>query len=82
MADVVRRVGIYGPWEYKAIVDEIIKFWGIGSLTHLNEIGSQAQEKIMNLSARLEKVAKYIEGRAQKKTFSFDFLYNQTWAMD
>jgi len=82
MADVVRRVGIYGPWEYKAIVDEIIKFWNIGSLMHLNKIGSQAQEKIMGLSSRLEKVAKYIERKAQKKSFSFDFLYNQTWAMD
>ena len=82
MADVVRRVGIYGPWEYKAIVDEIVKFWNIRSLTGLNEIGNQAQEKIMNLSVRLEKVAKYIENKAQKKSFSFDFLYNHTWAMD
>lgn len=77
MADVVRRVGIYGPRDYKAIVEEAIKFWDIESFTGLNEIAKKAQEKILSIPKRLEKVAEYIEKRTESKTFSFDFIYNR-----
>ena len=77
MADVVRRVGIYGPWDYKKIVEEVIKFWNVESLTGLNDLASKAQEKILSIPKRLEKVAEYIEKRTAKKTFSFDFIYNR-----
>ncbi len=77
MADTVRRTGIYGPWEYKAIVEEAVGFWGIDNLSGLNARGRKARDKIMELPARLEKVAKYIERKSTSKTFSFDFLYNR-----
>jgi acyl-[acyl-carrier-protein] desaturase len=77
MADVVRRVGIYGPRDYKKIVEEAIKFWEIELLTGLNDIAKKAQEKILSIPKRLEKVAEYIEKRTQSKTFSFDFIYNR-----
>jgi acyl-[acyl-carrier-protein] desaturase len=77
MADVVRRVGIYGPWDYKRIVEEAIKFWNIEMLTGLNEMAAKAQEKILSIPRRLEKVAEYIEQRTTQKTFSFDFIYNR-----
>jgi acyl-[acyl-carrier-protein] desaturase len=77
MADVVRRVGIYGPWDYKKIVEEAIKFWNIEMLTGLNEMSAKAQEKILSIPKRLEKVAQYIEQRTTRKTFSFDFIYNR-----
>jgi acyl-[acyl-carrier-protein] desaturase len=77
MADVVRRVGIYGPWDYKKIVEEAIKFWNIELLTGLNAIAAKAQEKILSIPKRLEKVAQYIEQRTTRKTFSFDFIYNR-----
>jgi acyl-[acyl-carrier-protein] desaturase len=77
MADVVRRVGIYGPLDYKKIVEESIKFWEIEMLTGLNELAQKAQEKILSIPKRLEKVAEYIEKRTESKTFSFDFIYNR-----
>jgi len=77
MADVVRRVGIYGPRDYKKIVEEAIKFWEIELLTGLNNIAQKAQEKILSIPKRLEKVAEYIEKRNESKTFSFDFIYNR-----
>jgi len=80
MAETVRRMGIYGPWEYKGIVEEVIDYWDIENLTNLNVRGRKAQEKIMQLPGRLEKVAKYIERKSQKKTFSFDFIYNRQLA--
>lgn len=77
MADVVRRVGIYGPRDYKKIVEEAIKFWEIELLTGLNDLAQKAQEKILSIPKRLEKVAEYIEKRTESKTFSFDFIYNR-----
>jgi len=45
LADVVRRVGIYGPREYLQIVKEQIDFWKIGALRGLNALARSAQEK-------------------------------------
>lgn len=82
MADVVRRVGIYGPRDYKSIVEEAIKFWNIESLKGLNEAAKKAQEKILAIPKRLEKVAEYVEKRTESKTFSFDFIYNRILAFE
>ena len=46
-------------------------------LTGLNEVAAKAQEKILSIPKRLEKVAEYIEQKTVKKTFSFDFIYNR-----
>ena len=78
MADLIRREGIYGPRDYKKIVDEVITFWKIDLLKGLNEVGRKAQEKIMAIPKRLEKVAEYIEQRSVKKTFSFELIYNRS----
>lgn len=82
IADVVRRVGIYGPWDYKRIVEELLAFWGIELLTGLNELGRKAQEKILQIPKRLQKVAEYLEQRSVKKSFSFEFLYGRVFAME
>lgn len=81
MADVIRRVGIYGPWEYRKIVDEAIDFWQIGVLTGLNEAGRKAQEKLMMVSDRLKRTAEVLEQRTTQKSFSFEFLYNRILAL-
>jgi acyl-[acyl-carrier-protein] desaturase len=82
MADVIRRVGIYGPREYRKIVDEALEYWNIGLLTGLNEAGRKAQEKLMQVSGRLQKTAEYLEQRIERKSFSFDFLYNRILALE
>ncbi len=81
MADVVRRTGIYGPWDYKAIVEEAIDFWKIETLTGLNDIGRAAQEKILAIPKRLGRVAEYIEQRSTAKSFSFKFIYERAFDM-
>ena len=82
MADVIRRTGIYGAWDYKYIVEEAIKFWKIELLGGLNETGRIAQDKIMSIPQRLEKVAQYLEKRTQQKSFSFDLIYGRILVMD
>ncbi len=82
MADIVRRAGIYGPRDYKKIVEEAINAWKIEILTGLNEAGRKAQEKIMAIPKRLEKAAEYIEHRTVKKSFSLELIYNRIVVMD
>lgn len=82
MADVLRRAKIYGPRDYKKIVEEAISFWNIEILEGLNETGRKAQDKIMKIPSRLEKVAEYIERRTEKKSFSFDLVYDRIFVME
>ncbi|HKY97654.1 MAG TPA: acyl-ACP desaturase [Gemmatimonadaceae bacterium] len=81
-ADVVRRAGIYGPRDYLKIVEEQIKFWAIDKLEGLNEAGKRAQEKILAIPARLERIADAIEAKTKPKTFAFDVVFRREFAME
>ena len=81
-ADVVRRAGIYGPRDYLKIVEEQIKFWAIDKLEGLNDVGRKAQEKILGIPARLERIAGVIEQKTKRKTFSFDVAFRREFVMD
>ena len=81
MADVIRRAGIYGPRDYLKIVEEQIKFWAIDALTGLDEAGKRAQEKILAIPARLERVAEVMETRSKAKSFSFAVAFGREFSM-
>jgi acyl-[acyl-carrier-protein] desaturase len=50
-------------------------------LQHLDEIGRKAQDKIMAIPARLEKVAEYIESRCTAKSFRFEVVFGRVLQM-
>ena len=78
MADVVRRADIYGPRHYQQIVEELLEFWNVGGLTGLSSEGAAAQEKLMKIPGRLERMANYLDAKAAaERTFSFDFIYDR-----
>jgi acyl-[acyl-carrier-protein] desaturase len=81
MADVIRRAGIYGPRDYLRIVEEAIKYWAIDKIEGLNEAGKKAQEKILAIPARLERVADMMETRSRAKTFSFQVVFAKEFEM-
>jgi acyl-[acyl-carrier-protein] desaturase len=81
MADVIVRAGIYGPRDYLAIVEEQIKYWAIETLDGLDEIGKRAQEKILGIPKRLERVADAMETRTRAKTFAFQVTFNREFGM-
>ena len=81
IADVVRRAGIYGPRDYLKIVEEQIRFWAIEMLDGLDEVGKRAQEKILAIPQRLERVANAMETRNRAKTFSFDVAFAREFTM-
>jgi acyl-[acyl-carrier-protein] desaturase len=82
LADVVRRVGIYGPRDYLEIVKEQLSWWRIDTLEGLNAMGRAAQEKLMEIPERLERVADAIEARSKAKTFSFDLTFAREFALE
>jgi acyl-[acyl-carrier-protein] desaturase len=81
MADVIRRAGIYGPRDYLEIVEEQIRYWAIETLDGLDEIGKRAQEKILGIPARLERVANAMESRTKAKTFSFPVAFASEFSL-
>lgn len=81
MADVIRRAGIYGPREYLKIVEEQIKYWAIDTVEGLDETGKIAQEKIMGIPRRLERIADAMETRSRAKTFAFNVAFAREFSM-
>lgn len=82
MADVIRRAGIYGPRDYLKIVEEQVRYWAIDAIGGLNEMGKKAQEKIMSIPARLERVADAMETRSRAKTFAFAVAFAREFEME
>jgi acyl-[acyl-carrier-protein] desaturase len=82
IADVIRRAGIYGPRDYLRIVQEQIRYWRIDTLNGLNELGRRAQEKILGIPSRLQRIAEHIEAKSKAKTFSFDVVFNREFVME
>jgi acyl-[acyl-carrier-protein] desaturase len=80
-AEVVTRSGGYSMNDYKIIVEQLIAHWKVEALTGLNDIGSKAQEKIMGIPSRLEKVIQHFERRLKTKSFSFDVIFNRDLAL-
>jgi acyl-[acyl-carrier-protein] desaturase len=82
MADVIRRAGIYGPRDYLKIVQEQIRYWAIDTIEGLNEAGKRAQEKILGVPARLERIADAMDTRSRAKTFAFDVAFAREFIME
>lgn len=75
MAEVVGRANIYGPRHYRKVVAECLDAWGISRLTPDDAAGRKAQDGLMSVPARLDRLADVLERRAKNKSFSFDFIY-------
>jgi len=81
MSEVERRAGIYGPREYLKLVEDLIKHWAIDATTGLSAMGRAAQDKIMQLPQRLNRMAEYIESKAHTRSFSFEFIYQRAFEL-
>jgi acyl-[acyl-carrier-protein] desaturase len=81
MADVIRRAGIYGPRDYLKIVEEQIRFWAIEAVAAVTDAGKRAQESILGIPRRLERVADAMESRTKAKTFNFAVAFNREFEM-
>ena len=81
--DLPRRAGLplAASQTVRSKVEEQINFWTIASLEGLNEVGKRAQEKILGIPKRLERVADAMETRSRAKTFSFAVAFAREFSM-
>ncbi len=81
MADVIRRAGIYGPRDYLKIVEEQIRYWAVDAVAAVSDAGKRAQEAILGIPKRLERLADAMESRTKAKTFQFAVAFNREFEM-
>lgn len=74
MAETVGRCDIYGPRHYRAVVVELLEYWRIGERTGLSGEAARAQERLMALPARLQRMEELLARRRRTRTLRFDFL--------
>ena len=55
--DAAQRLGVYTAYDYTDILRGLIKDWKIEEMEGLNDAGERARDYVMNLPARLERVA-------------------------
>lgn len=74
LADVARVEGIYGPFDYRRIVAEMLRWWGIPALRGLSGAGEHIRERLLELPERLGRVAERMSERRPSVSMQFDFL--------
>jgi acyl-[acyl-carrier-protein] desaturase len=80
-AEVITKSGGYSMDDYKIIVEQLITSWKVEAMTGLNDVGRKAQDKIMGIPKRLEKVIDHLQSRLKSKTFSFDVVKHRKFAL-
>lgn len=81
LATIVRRAGIYGPRDYCRIVEEQLRYWEIDALKGLDDGGREAQERLLQIPQRLERLAEVLESRSRPKTFCLDVIFRQEFSL-
>jgi acyl-[acyl-carrier-protein] desaturase len=69
--DAAQRLGIYTAVDYVDILKELIEDWHIESVTELSESGEKARDYIMQLPARLLRVAERMKNPMLEYKFSW-----------
>lgn len=77
MADVVRRAGIYGPRDYLRLVKEVLEHWDVANLVPEDAEGRAAQDALMAIPSRLNRLADLLDRRTKPKSFDFEFTYRR-----
>ena len=78
MSEVLGRGGVFGTRHYQSIVEELLAYWDVGSLTGLSPHAQHSQDRLMKVPTRLARMADYAESKAQPRPFSFDVIYKRT----
>jgi acyl-[acyl-carrier-protein] desaturase len=71
-SNTAQRIGVYTYLDYIDILEKLIKRWEIGSMTNLNEDAEKAREYLMNLPARMLRLAERI--KVPENSFQFKWV--------
>jgi len=79
-SSVAQRCGVYTAMDYASIMDHLITFWNVESLTGLSSEAQRAQEFVCGLPARIHRLAERTHSRAAKsetKKKAFSWIHNK-----
>jgi acyl-[acyl-carrier-protein] desaturase len=54
---ITQKIGVYTTWDYAGIIDHLVKFWKIETLTGLKEGSAKAQDYLCTLANRYKAIA-------------------------
>lgn len=69
--DAAQRLGVYTAVDYVEIMQQLIDEWKIDSLSELNDAGEKARDYVMNLPARLLRIAERMKNPTMEYKFSW-----------
>jgi acyl-[acyl-carrier protein] desaturase len=81
MTDVIRRADLYGPRHFLRIVQELIEYWRLSSLTDLGSVGRKAQDFVLSYPARLARIADHLEMRTRPKSFTLSLVDGRSFTV-
>ena len=81
MTDVIRRADLYGPRHFLKIVQDLIEYWNLPSLTDLGAMGREAQDFILTYPARLARIADHMEMKTRPKSFTFSLVGGRSFTV-
>lgn len=69
--DAAQRLGVYTAIDYVEIMQQLIQEWKIEQLRDLNEAGEKARDYVLNLPARLLRIAERMKNPSIEYKFSW-----------
>jgi acyl-[acyl-carrier-protein] desaturase len=54
---ISQKIGVYTTWDYASIIDHLVKYWKVETLTGLKDGAAKAQDFLCTLAARYNKIA-------------------------
>jgi acyl-[acyl-carrier-protein] desaturase len=81
LAEVASRSHIYTLRDYHGIVQELLKFWKIDSLTPRSEAGKRSQSLLLGIPQRITRIADRMEASRTARAFSFDVAFAQEFVL-
>ena len=54
---ITQKIGVYTTWDYASIIEHLVSFWKIESVTGLKDGAAKAQEYLCKLAERYKKIA-------------------------
>ncbi|QCX54010.1 acyl-ACP desaturase [Elizabethkingia sp. JS20170427COW] len=56
-SEITQKIGVYTTWDYASIIEHLVKYWKIESLTGLQDGYTKAQDYLCKLADRYKKIA-------------------------
>ncbi len=78
-AAVAQRIGVYTMHDYASIIDHLVAYWNISTLSGLTGEAAQAQDYLMGLAQRYRALADKMEAHpTEQAKLPFSWIFNRS----